>query len=333
MNAPSSVQMRLVFARMCRFPQKLLMTALIALPVATALAAPTGYSVNSDQPLGDTLHLIDLATGTSQAIGTGVSAFGVTRIDIEGLAMAPDSSLWGVDDDHLSLFQIDKVTGTVVTDSEKSLVGMDAGQFNDFGLTFTCDGSLYATSVTSQSLYQIDRTTGNATRVGALGSLGVNISAISSIGFNPVRIFGLGNGLLGDEGPVDNRSLYEISIDDGTVTLVGPIGAAAAPYSQAGLSFDDNGDLWAITDRSQTGDNSEILSIDPATGVGTVQAVTSVLGFESLAIAPPANCFSTQPSDELPETAPVPALDSAGKLLATLALLLAGLTGLRQRFS
>lgn len=331
MIVPSSVLMRLVFVRMNRLLQKLLI-AVVALPMATALAAPFGYSVNSDQPLGDTLYLIDLDNGTSQAIGSGVSAFGVNRIDIEGLAMAPDSSLWGLDDDHLSLFEIDKTTGTVVTGSERTLSGIDASQSNDFGLTFTCDGSLYATSVASQSLYKIDQATGSASRIGALGSLGVNISAISSIGAEPVEIYGLGNGLLGDEGPADNRSLYRINIEDGTVTRVGSVGEAVATYSEAGLSFDDNGDLWAITDRSQSGANSQILKINPVTGNAVVQSTTTVLGFESLAVAPPAGCLDDEPVILPKESVPIPSLDHTGKLLITFVLLLTGLLGLRQRF-
>lgn len=306
-----------------------LVLALIALPLASATAAPLGYSVNSDQPLGDTLHQIDLADGTATAIGVGVSSLGVVRTDIEGLAISPDLALWGADEDRLKLFRINTSTGTVIPESEVDITGLDAAMSNDFGLTFTCDGTLYATSVTSQSLFILD-TDGTATRVGAAGSLGVNISAIASFGESPARLFGLGNGLLGDEGPADNRSLYEIDPLAGTATLVGNVGAGVADYTEAGLSFDAAGQLWAITDRSVFSEPSQILSLDLDTGEATLASTTSIIGFESLAVAPPGGCDSGPPVEPNPAQ-PIPSLSAAGSLLAILALLLSGLAGLRLR--
>ena len=305
--------------------------SLLALPFAAAMAAPMGYSVNSDEPLGDTLHRIDLADGSATPIGISVSSLGVTRTDIEGLAIAPDLSLWGVDEDKLRLFRIDTTSGTVMPETEVTITGLDSAIKNDFGLTFGCNGTLYATSVSSQSLYVIDLT-GKSSRVGAKGSLGVNISAIASSHSSPVRLYGLGNGLLGDEGPLDNRSLYRIDVDTGVATAIGEIGPSIANYSQACLAFDAAGDLWAITDRSQSGRNSEILRIDLNTGAATVQSATANIGFESLAIAPPINCNST-PDDRFADAQRIPVLDSLGRILAILALLFTGLVSLRQRFS
>ena len=312
--------------------RKLFISGLVfafALLSATASAAPMAYSVNSDQPLGDTLHQIDLTSGSASPIGISVSAFGVVKTDIEGLTISPDLSLWGVDEDSLKLFQIDTSTGAVVPDSELSLSGLYSGRANDFGLTFTCFGQLYATSVTSQVLYEIDRF-GHAEPVGEPGNLGVNISAIAAHGNNPVKIYGLGNGLLGDEGPADNRSLYEIDPESGVATVIGDIGLAPAPYTQAGLSFDNSGKLWAITDRSANGQFSEILSIDTQTGLATVEATATVSGFESLAIAPPVGCASPE---DIPPGHIIPTLDGPGKLLAILVLMLAGFASLRHRFS
>ena len=241
-------------------------------------------------------------------------------------------SLWGVDEDRLSLFQIDAASGTVVPETEVSISGLDSTQFNDFGMTFGCDKTLFVTSVISQSLYVIDLE-GNASRVGAVGSLGVNISAIASFGSSPVRLYGLGNGLLGDEGSPDNRSLYEIDVETGVATAIGEVGPGVADYSQAGLAFDADGGLWAITDRSQFGQNSEILRIDISTGAATVQSSTNAkMGFESLAIAPPMNC-SNSPDGPSDGAHGVPVLDSPGKLLVILALLFTGLVSLRRRFS
>jgi hypothetical protein len=309
-----------------------LVLLMVALPLASATAAPVGYSVNSDQPLGDTLHQIDLADGTATAIGVGVSSLGVTRTDVEGLAISPDLALWGVDEDRLKLFRISTTTGAVIPESEVDVSGLDASIFNDFGLTFTCDGALYATSVTSQSLYILD-TDGTATRVGAAGSLGVNISAIASVGESPARLFGLGNGLLGDEGPADNRSLYEIDPLTGIATLIGDVGTGVADYTQAGLSFDASGQLWAITDRSIFGQPSQILSLNLGTGEATLESTTTIIGFESLAIAPPGGCVSGPPAEPGPAPEQIPSLSAAGKLLAMLVLLLPGLAGLRLRRS
>lgn len=324
--------MRIDFARMRKIFHMAVLS-LLALPFATAMAVPVGYSVNSDQPLGDTLHTIDLANGNANPVGIGVILLGPPALsDIEGLAIAPDLSLWGVDEDSMTLFKIDTNDGTVELGSEVSINGLASASSNDFGLTFTCEGTLFATSVASQSLYTLNGG-GNASLVGNAGSLGVNISAIASFGIDPVRLYGLGNGLLGDEGPSDNRSLYEIDMTDGTTTWIGEIGPEASDYDQAGLAFDASGELWAITDRSRMGHFSEVLRINRDTGLATLQATTNVLGFESLAIAPPGNC-ALPPSFKPPSEAyPVPFLDSPGKLLTILILLFTGFAGLRKRVS
>jgi hypothetical protein len=316
--------------RMRKFRQTALFT-LLALPFAAAMAAPVGYSVNSDQPLGDKLYSIDLADGTTTGIGIGVKALS----DIEGLAFAPDTALWGVDEESGTLFQIDTGDGTIVAGSELTIKNLDSPIRNDFGLTFTCDGTLYTTSVLSQTLYTLDNT-GNASPVGGLGSLGVNISAIAARGNNPAKLYGLGNGLLRDNdgqviGP-DNRSLYEIDTSLGTTTHILSLGDAVADYDEAGLAFDAGGNLWAITDRSRDSQFSQILSIDLALRSATVEATTSVIGFESLAIAPPANCEPSQIDDKYArEAEPIPSLKGFGSLIAILALMLSGFTFLRQR--
>ncbi|NND43865.1 MAG: hypothetical protein HKN58_00980 [Xanthomonadales bacterium] len=312
---------------------KMMLTLLLASLSGGVVAQPMAYSVNSDEPLGDTLHQLNLATGSATAIGTGVSAFGVVRKDIEGLAIASDLSLWGIDESFpMSLFRINTTNGTVIQESDRSVSGLDSSESNDFGLTFTCDGTLYASSVVSQSLFTLSEE-GVATRVGNAGSLGVNISAIASYGANPVRLFGLGNGLLGDEGPADNRSLYEIDPATGTTTLIGEIGPTVADYSQAGLSFDAEGNLWAITDRSQTGQFSQIIRLDIETGAGTVIANTTVMGFESLAIGPPGGCSPVQPQPPFQDTKPIPTLGTLGHWLAFLALMITGLIATRQRLA
>ena len=301
---------------------------LLGLPFASAMGGTVAYSVNSDG--GDILHQIDLESGTAIPLGVELT----DNKDIEGLAIDNDLNLWGVDEDKFVMFQLNPATGGKVSGTELPISGINPFSANDFGLTFSCDGTLYATSVTLQTLYTIDNA-GVATTVGNLGDLGVNISAIAAYGSEPTKIYGLGNGLTSADASVaDNRTLYEIDPVSGTASPVSPINAeignAAAPYHQAGLSFDESGKLWAITDRSALGLTSEILSIDINSGIATLESDTgSILGFESLAAAPTAGCTDPPRSSEVP----IPTLDGPGRFIAILVLMLTGLVGIRHRIS
>jgi hypothetical protein len=269
---------------------------------AASHAAPDGYSINSDSPSSnsDSLYRIDLATGVHTRLGR-VQAGGQTKIDVEGLAFAANGTLYGVDDDSMTLFPIDVANGSVFSQQQVSIKGMPSGGGNDFGLTFACDGKLYATSVATQTLYWLDPA-GVATPIGAVGSLKANISALAAFG-NPVKLYGLGNGLKGD-GSVDSRTLYEIDPQTGQASArPQQLGAAAASYDQAGLAFDSAGVLWAITDRRAVAGGpfpSQILRIDTTTGVATFSAETSEMGFESLAISIPDGCAPGE--DPTPES-------------------------------
>ena len=303
--------------------------AFASLISAAAMAAPIGYSINSDQPDGDNLYAIDLATGSATLRGK-VMSLGATRTDVEGLAFAPDGRLWGVDEDSLTLFPVSTVTGVVDHLSEVPLQGLTPPG-NDFGLAFTCTGELLATSVRTQSLYRLSLG-GTATMVGAAGALGANISALAAWG-EPVQLFGLGNGLL-EGGGVDSRRLYSIDPDTGVATEIGQVGGGVADYNQAGLSFDDVGQLWAITDRRNVGGmdfGSQVIRLNTATGAGTVVSSTTQVGFESLAVAPPGGCAGGPPPLPSEFAKGLPADAPWAVVLAVLALLLTGLAALRTR--
>lgn len=291
----------MVFALMKHATIIMMLSLMTAFSAAT-LAAPDGYSINSDSVSNDedSLYRIDLATGVHTRLGF-VKSLGQTKIDVEGLAFAPDGTLYGVDDDSMTLFPINTDTGIVVNQQEVNISGMPFGGGNDFGLTFACDGNLYATSVGARSLYLLGPN-GTATRIGALGSLNANISALAAFG-NPVKLFGLGSGLTG-AGTVDSRTLYEIDPLTGIATAKPQqVGAAVDAYNQAGLEFDSSGTLWAITDRRAVpgGDfPSQILRIDTTTGLATHSAYTTEIGFESLAISIPQGC-SPGSGEETPE--------------------------------
>jgi len=262
---------------------------LILLTASSAsLAAAVGYSVNSDSPTAnhDSLYRIDLDTGQQTRLGF-VRSQGQIRLDVEGLAFAPDGTLYGMDDESMKLFPLSLDDGQIISNQEVSLSGLPTAGGNDFGMSFACDGTLYVTSASDDSLYKV-ALDGTATRVGDLNSLGTDISALAAWG-NPVELYGLGKGGLNS---ADTARLYSINPANGIPTPVGFLGAAAAKYDQAGLSFDNTGQLWAITDRSQLVSPlpSQILQIDKTTGVATLKASTAETGFESLAITLPRGC-------------------------------------------
>ncbi len=307
---------------------------LATLPLASAWAAPFGYSVNADG--GDHLFRIDLANGATTDIGL-VQSLGTTRSDIEGMAFAPDGTLWAADDESRQLFPITLANAQVDFQREVTISGLGASAGNDFGMAFNCDSDLFMASVADQSLYSVELD-GTATLI---GNMGVRISALAIVGdgYPDFRLYGLGNGLADDQGTPDNRSLYEIDPTTGAATLVGAVGAAVDAYYEAGLSFDENGNLWAITDRSPDAEGSQVLQLDTNTGAATVVSTTTEIGFESLAVSPPAQCpqIGTPPPDPPPGTPPaayegIPTLDVWGRAIGTIGLLLLGLAAIRRRY-
>lgn len=308
-----------------------LMPVLLAVAASAVSAAPVGYSVNSDAADGDRLHRIDLATGVATAVSglPVMSGSGpVERTDIEGLAFDREGTLWAVDEDSMHLFPLNLVSGIVAAQGDVPIDGINDEKSNDFGLTFTCEDQLFASSVISQTLYRLDLD-GTATVVGAPGALGHNISALAAWG-SPTRLFGLSNGLANagnDQFVQDDRGLFSIDIGSGVATLIGTLGGAADDYFEAGLSFDTEGNLWALLDRGA--DASQILQLDTDTGAATLISTASGTGFESLAVAPPGGC--SVPPDSVFEPEPIPALDRNGLLLTLLSMLGIGLLALHRR--
>ncbi len=256
-------------------------------------ADPVGYSINSDSGSDDSdgLYLIDLATGAEiDRIGTVQTTLFNTRIDVEGLAIAPNDDLYGLDDDTLRLFRIDRSTALVDPLQDWGISELSSGN-NDFGMTFACDGNLYITSVAENSLYRLEFAgpdAGTAHIIGSPGSLGVNISAIAAYG-NPVRVYGLSNGTAGENAtPVPK--LYEIDISNGTAAEIGALGGSVGSYAEGGLAFDEFGQLWAITDRRPVFQPSQVMRINTSTGLASDIQNTSEQGFESLAIGIPRGC-------------------------------------------
>jgi sugar lactone lactonase YvrE len=275
----------------------LMFSLLVAWSVATN-AAPLGYSINSDSPStdADSLYVIDLATGTTTRLGR-VQSQGITRLDVEGLAFAPDGTLYGIDDASMTLFPISTDNGVVVNQQEVNLKGLPIGGGNDFGMTFGCDGDLYVTSVATNSLYRVGLD-GNSTKIGELGA---NISALAAYG-NPVQLYGLSNGITSTQAS-ESRLLFNIDLETGAASSANrSLGSDVESYNEAGLAFDNDGQLWAITDRRAVVEgsfSSQILRIDHETGEATPQATTTLeQGFESLAVTVPRGCGGQTGSED-----------------------------------
>jgi hypothetical protein len=272
----------------------LLITALTAV-AATAAAAPTGYSINSDSgndAVADSLYRIDLGTGAETRIAS-VTTQG-QFLDVEGLAFAPDGTLYAVDESFpMSLFSLNPDNAQVELGSQVTIQGLPNSSGNDFGLTFACDGNLYLSSVVDKKLYRMGLN-GVTQEVGPLGD-DVEIVALAAYG-NPVELYGLG------KGPTSPQ-LFKLDIDTGAATArpqeLGDGPVDITDYGEGGLAFDDDGGLWAITDTRQVnpGQPGQTLKIDRNTGAALSALNTDEQGFESLAITVPRGCDDSPPED------------------------------------
>lgn len=295
----------------------------------SAWAQPYGYAINSKgYDLEDSrvaaLWRIDLATGAEEYIGwPGRGDF----IDVEGLGFSEEGRLYGADDNTHTLVLIGTETGNAIpVGGSRSNMGIRLGTSMDFGLTFTCQGDLLVSSSGTESLYSADPDTG---QVELIGSLGVPIVDLAVIG---KTVFGIGLGTDG-AGGVAAPNLYRIDPEAPAAELIGALGPDASPYIQAGLAADEDGQLWAITDRNSVPPSedrlpSEILRIDPHSGEATRIAETLV-GIESLAIASPGACDRglAPPTGSVD----VPLLSPAGLLLLAALMLVLAMRQLRPR--
>ena len=300
----------------------------LVLAAGGAWAQPYGYSVNSRGNFADSndvnaLWRINLATGSQ----TRVSDQGLPTgyLDLEALAINNRNELFGVDDDSKTLVRVSMVTGVAsAVGGTTSNLGVPLDTSLDFGMAFACDNEAYVVSDVEASLFRANTITGELTRIGTAGGLGAPITDIAIRG---KEAFGIGVGLDSDGNP-DSPNLYRVNLIQGSASLIGPLGSGASPYNNAGLSFDEQGQLWAITDRRQVGGQdlaSEILKIDPATGEATLVA-TSIVGLESLAIDSQNECTPVSYAD----VEGVPLLDTRAIWLLALLLLWVGISKSRQ---
>ena len=166
----------------------------------------TLFAINE---LDDTLHTVDLATGTPTLVG----ALGVD-VESAGLTFGPDGRLWMADSDTGAFWEVDPATGVA---TEIGPLGIPNSVV---GLAATCDGTIYGIgTITNQggALFTMDTATGAATLVGPT----VNTS-------------GVGQGLAFDADGV----LWASAFGDGTYT-VEPATGVATPVAVLNYGFED----------------------------------------------------------------------------------------------
>lgn len=285
--------------------RRLALACAILLPLG-AEAAPVGYVSSFDR-----LYRVDLGTGQQTLVGDFRLPSNERVFDVEGLAFAPDGTLYGVSDASEVLLRINSATGASTAVGSLGLAGQGTGAGNnlDFGLSFTCDGKLWLAAETAAKLWEVNAANGSTRAVGALGA---KITGLAARGQD---LFGIGAS--GDE------RLYRIDTGNGAAT---PIGSGFGPsirFDDGGLDFDAAGNLWAVFDYRPTEPNrsSDLARIDAATGIATLTGRSIADDGEGLAIAPPAcgpsggATASTVPAGNVPGQA----------LLAALVALLGGL--------
>lgn len=271
-------------------------------------AEPFSFAVAPDLtavPQTYRLLQIDLANGATTTVGR------IGYFDVEGLAMAPDGTLYGVSDQNKTLITIDTSfgRGTAVGSGNSNFGSEIPNTANtplDFGLSFSCDGRLWMSSDTTGKFWEINRNTGAARLV---GSMGANISGLAATG----------NGMYG-VGVEGDRGLYKINLDTGAATRIGSA-AGIAPFVDAGFDADSAGNLWAVLDynpppNSRPGDlgkQSDLVRIDAVTGAFTYVSKT-VPEVEGLAIGRVQACNVPNGPGPVVPVVPVNAYQALGML-------------------
>lgn len=272
----------------------------------------------------NSLFRLDLTTGVGTAVGTGYGFIGGAEVaDMDGIAFAPDGTLYGVaDSPRAALYRLSTASGraTLVGQFREGGQLLDTNTVVDGTIGFSCSGKLLLASRGLDRLFEVDTATA---AVRSLGPLSVEIGAIAARGDDLLAL-----GLPGTPG------LFRLSeATAGTTALSGPL--AARGYPAGAMAFADDGRLFVAIDNER---RAPPVLLELASDGSSVVRETTITGAQfgtgpnsqparTLAIAPPV-CALLGPAAAVP----VPSLDPRG--LGLLALLLLGVAFLlRRRFA
>lgn len=209
------------------------------------------------------LYRINLQTRVASYVGFSGQHNGQLIGHIRGLSYLPNGDLYGVSGNLRSLVRINKATGAATVTGALNLEG--GGQFGttlDLGMTYGCDGNFWLSSAVTGQLWKVNPATAQPTLI---GSMGRKITGIVAYGDS---LYGAGG--QGDTG------FYRINTETAAVTQIGSYGPALPWVNVVGMSFDENGLLYASlnynpgqTDSSPLTDWSDLATIDTSTGVVT----------------------------------------------------------------
>lgn len=282
----------------------------LLLAVATAAAEPIGYITNSTAPHG--LVELDLATGALVPVGP----FGIEGAWVRALAIAPDQTLYGIDELGRRLLRIDMESGAA--EAVAPLAIADPWAFFT-GMTFDSRGSLFATAALGTLpdpqwlLLSIDPTSGAVAELPLVGNVGDYFIGLAACGET-----------LYTSTP---DGLAVIDRGDGEVTPVSPDPTPPVQY----LAFDATGELWGYSDPPPPPilpppTTGYVFQIDRETGAVVQTATFPGSTHTGLAIAPPGPCPAGSPL-------PIPAASPLGLAVLILALAAGGLLVLGRRRS
>lgn len=272
----------------------------------------------------DGLYRINLDNAQTTRLGEFGFYSGQPIVDVEGLAHAPDGTLYGVADNLKVLLRIDPASGhtSIVNFLRESGRLFDPNANLDVGLAFTCDGRLWMSSAQLGQLWELDPATAEAR---AVGSLAARLSGLAAQGD---QLYGIGSGTA--------EGLYLVNRQNAQTQRIGSLGAGFPP--SASIAFDAQGRLWGSLGFNPPTLRSDLVEID--TRSGAVVSTRAILGpdfapsgnyrnVDALAIAA-TPCVPA--AGNLPAVASVPGLNFPGQVILAALIVLVGLAFGRRRF-
>lgn len=296
--------------------------ASLAFALAPAPKADSAWAVDYDS-----FYEINLATRQARFVGPVGPTGPQPLVDLSGLTITTDGTMYAASDAVKGLIRIDPATGSGSLVGHFGIPQADPSAPLDFAMTASCDGDLWLSSPVTRELWRVNPASGRATRVGGMGRDIVGLVARGA------ALYGVGG--RGEEG------WYEINPDSGRARLIGGLGSMVDYVASASPLFRDDGSVLAalnyvpLPGGVMPPDWSDLVRIDPESGVaqmlGTIEGAAQLrgIGVRGLAAAPPI-CAAAPPPGVPPVTAVgVPTLGAWARWLLALALIGAALPALR----